>query len=977
VITPRRTRLVRVSDLHSFRHAIVTLCARASSAPIVVVPTAGAARQMRRTFDGAGRTQEHEADRDRPAPMLATRDELYDLLHGRLPGAPRRLGSLERDILMQAAARAAAVALGDDVVPFRLRAGLVAEMLRFYDQLRRQSQRLERFNELIEEVLGGGAGDRGTDRLLGQTRFLNETFARYEQLREATGAWDEHVLRDRLMRDPCVPAVTHAIVTLADWIADPDGLFIGDFDLLSRMPGLQHLDIVCTEQVLGSGFHERIHGWWPGLDEWEWGRDGAADAVIHPRPVLEVPREAGDHLWYTLRDREEELVAVAQHVKAGRRTADSAPPLDRVAVVFKRPLPYLYLAPGTLGAAGLPFQASDALPLAGEPFVATLDLVIDVVQSSFARDALVALLGSPHVQRSPGVDPASIHAFGGWLREQAYIGDLAALEALATRVNDDRARPALAVALSWSRQLSPLLDVAPASTQLERLAAFVESHVPGAQLEALAVRGSGPRQRLLRLLSDLAAAHAALDDPDWTVEDLAGAVHRWVEDHMCPVEVAPAGLHLIDDRAARYGSFDDMTIVGLVESEWPERQARNIFYPSGLLRALGWPSEATRRRAADARFLDLIGSADRRVAVSTVTLDDDAIVMRSMQLDEMVRLRLPTVPVSIPRARITPDEGLALDPTVVSALAPPMRAWADLRLRRTASSDPAYHGSTGAWPDRAWSVSALEVYLACPFKFFAQHVLRLEEEPEDADVMDPRRQGQFVHRVFEVFFDRWTRAGRSAVTPELLDEARGVFTAVVDDEIARLPAAEAALERTRLLGSAAAAGLGEAVLRMEAERPARVIERLLEHRLDGTLSLETDDGPRSIALRGKADRIDLLDDGTFRLIDYKLGWPPQRARALQLPIYAVAAEQQLAGRHGRSWVLGEAAYLAFKGPRRVVPLLTAHADREQVLRDAQQRTIAAVDAIARGEFPPRPEDVYLCESCSFSTVCRKDYVGDV
>ena len=48
---------------------------------------------------------------------------------------------------------------------------LSTEMLRFYDQLRRQSQRLERFHELIEETLGGGgAGDRGTDRLLAQTR---------------------------------------------------------------------------------------------------------------------------------------------------------------------------------------------------------------------------------------------------------------------------------------------------------------------------------------------------------------------------------------------------------------------------------------------------------------------------------------------------------------------------------------------------------------------------------------------------------------------------------------------------------------------------------------------------------------------------------------------------------------------------------------------------------------------------------------
>jgi len=243
--------------------------------------------------------------------------------------------------------------------------------------------------------------------------------------------------------------------------------------------------------------------------------------------------------------------------------------------------------------------------------------------------------------------------------------------------------------------------------------------------------------------------------------------------------------------------------------------------------------------------------------------------------------------------------------------------------------------------------------------------------------MDPRRQGRFVHSVFEQFFREWQASGGRAVTPANLDAARDLFAAVVDRALEQLPAAEAALERTRLLGSPAAAGLGEAVLRMEAERPTAVVERLLEERLDGAFEFVTSDGARSIALGGKADRLDLLDDGTFRLIDYKLGWPPNRARALQLPIYALCAEQKLASHNGRAWRLGEALYLAFKGPKRVVPLFTAAADREKLLADAQQRLADAVDAIARGEFPPAPDDVFRCETCSFAAVCRRDYVGDV
>jgi len=131
-----------------------------------------------------------------------------------------------------------------------------------------------------------------------------------------------------------------------------------------------------------------------------------------------------------------------------------------------------------------------------------------------------------------------------------------------------------------------------------------------------------------------------------------------------------------------------------------------------------------------------------------------------------------------------------------------------------------------------------------------------------------------------------------------------------------------------------------------------------------------------VQLRGKADRLDLLADGTFRLIDYKLGWPPDRNKALQLPIYALCAEQQLT-ELGRRWTLGEAVYLAFKGPKRVVPLYANDASKVETLAKAQQRMADTLDAIGRGQFPPTPDDVYRCETCSFTAVCRKDYVGAV
>jgi RecB family exonuclease len=984
---------VRVRELHAFRDAIVALAGEPGvSRPLVVVlPTTGAARQLRRLI------QHRRGDEGLRQLDLVTRDELYDRLHAGLVNAPARLTPYERDVLVQAAAREAATELGADGSVFQLRAGLVSEMLRFYDQLRRQGQQVSRFEELLEETLGRDAEfDRGAERMLRQTRLLAATFRGYQRRAADSGRSDEHMLRERLLAEPMSPPVGGVMVTIADWIADPRGLHVADFDLLARLPGVQTVDLIATDAVLGSGFHQRIHGWLPGLDEIEW--QGSA---VSPRPALSVPAATPDRMWFSSRDREEELIGVARRLKADRREHTGAgldpPLLDAVAVVYQQPLAYVYLARSVFGAAGIPFQTSDTLPLAAEPFAAALDLVFDFVAASFTRNALIALLRSPHftfADRTP-IDRWAISALDRALSEARYLGELEHLSRLSVAWQAGgehrQAWPALAGAVSAAEELVPLRAVAPLSIQIQRLLSFLESHDPARIIRsAMAGPAAGEEPRLLDrerraraaiidTLTALATASRARDAAPADIDGLRSIVRRWIEEQTfapAPIE-GQAGVHLVDEHAARYGNFDQVVLVGLIEGEWPERPRRNIFYSPALLGALGWPSEKDWRSAAEARFIDLLGSAAARVSISTITLDDEALVEPSPLLDEVPRAQLRTVSrEASPAGRVFVDEALSLDPIAVHALAPDACDWAAMRLARARAAEPAFHGQAGAPPTRPWSVSAIEAYLQCPFKFFAQHVLRIEEEPDDEEVMDPRQQGRFVHEVFEAFFREWQDTGHQTIVPRNLDDARAVFEQVVERSLDALPETEAALERTRLLGSSAAVGLGEAVLRMEAERPVGVVGRLLEHRLEGDFTFDTASGPRIVSLRGKADRVDLLEDGTFRLIDYKLGWPPNRARALQLAIYSLCAQQRLGGYLGKSWTVGEAAYLAFKGPRRVVQLFSS-SDRDRVLLESQERLVGAVDAIGRGEFPPRPHDVHQCETCTYSAVCRTDYVGDV
>jgi hypothetical protein len=84
-------------------------------------------------------------------------------MHSRLPSPPRRLTELEREVLLNVAARDAAAS--DMAPPFRLRAGLLVEMLALYDDLRRRDASVDHFERvLVRELQNDAEDDRGAAR---------------------------------------------------------------------------------------------------------------------------------------------------------------------------------------------------------------------------------------------------------------------------------------------------------------------------------------------------------------------------------------------------------------------------------------------------------------------------------------------------------------------------------------------------------------------------------------------------------------------------------------------------------------------------------------------------------------------------------------------------------------------------------------------------------------------------------------------
>ncbi|MFB3853406.1 MAG: PD-(D/E)XK nuclease family protein [Vicinamibacterales bacterium] len=996
MIEPRQVRLVAARDLRGFQRAVAASALRAdpwsTRATAVILPSRAAAAEFELTLENlllaGGSTRATIV-----LPAFLTRTEWYQAMHRAVGAGSRMLSSLERQVLMEKAARDAVA--GGACPPFRLRPGLVIEMLAFYDALVRQGRTVGSFERLVlDDLLPRVEMDRGAARLLEQTRFLAAAFRAFEGHVQATSRLDEHLLRQRLLSGDARSPFSRVVVTVGDRAAEPAGLWRADFDLLVRLTGLDSVHIVATEATLASGLLERLRDELPGLEETrepEWESAGPPSTLLAPpEESRSGERRPGrvDRLYWTARDREDELADVARRIKVA---APREP--ERVAVVFGRRLPYVYLAQAVFDAAGIERQLLAALPLAAEPYAAAVDLVMEFASSGFKLSDGLALVRSPHFgfasEAGGDVTARGAESLSRAFEESDLEGDqatacaaLAAGEDLpepirarldaAERTEATLAAAAVAVAAGELRSLTVSL---PASRQVETLLGFLLSRGrPSSEADFASERTLRCRAAILGGLRELADAYREHFDPPTTIAGLAPVVRRWMEAETFVPPGGRAGVHLVDSVSARYGDFDSIHIVGLVEGEWPPREGRNIFYPQFLLGDLGWPADRHRTEASRAFFFDLLGLAPL-VSLSTFALEDDAIVEPSALLESLgtAGLVVQRGP-ECWRVRISGDEAISTSPLRRDALGGPAAAWAALRDGRTDRSAASFHGYALPAPRTSYAVREVEEYVKCPFRYFAQHVLKLPE-PAGERASAARSRGVFLHEVLRDFYDGWQRSGRGSFTVESLADARAQFKALVEARLPSAPSRDRPSLEVRMLGSPARPGVLEHLARIEIERGVPVVERLLEVRFEGECEFCSDRGSRSLRVKGVADRIDLLEDGTFDLFDYKLGRAPNIRHTVQLPVYAIQAQTQLAGRRGRNWRLREAAYVPFGGSDRLVTLGVAGRGVGPALAAGQQRFLSAVEGIEAGKFPPRPADDAYCAACAFAGVCRKDYVG--
>jgi ATP-dependent helicase/nuclease subunit B len=319
---------------------------------------------------------------------------------------------------------------------------------------------------------------------------------------------------------------------------------------------------------------------------------------------------------------------------------------------------------------------------------------------------------------------------------------------------------------------------------------------------------------------------------------------------------------------------------------------------------------------------------------------------------------------------------------------------------------------------RVWSISQLERYASCPFSFFAERVLGLDQPEEMEEGLDSREQGTFLHSVLREFLATRRDNGEAALQDLSIEELDPVFTqarSIANKHLAEMNSQHPffQLDTERMIGRGEKEGVLERFIRKEQERgPLMTRPKFFEASFGGKTgsAAESDNEithPEPITiggvkLRGKIDRID-VGEGGFTIVDYKSGSSKklkdiERGTSLQLPLYLRVAEDLLRSIH---YDLKGVAALYHKVMDReskrelglaVKSYMTTHFERmkghglvesETELQELIDRTVektrAYVDGMTEGKFGLADKDLIKqsCTYCAYKSACRVKEASDL
>lgn len=397
-------------------------------------------------------------------------------------------------------------------------------------------------------------------------------------------------------------------------------------------------------------------------------------------------------------------------------------------------------------------------------------------------------------------------------------------------------------------------------------------------------------------------------------------------------------VHVMNVFELRQWDVQSLFLCGLTDRDFPKKALPNLLFPDAEIEALrraGLPlrKASDSERDEEALFRTLRGRARETLVLSCPSHDAGGRRVASsrfvVQLLDDGRARTREARLCRPEIAVPPLPGL---------------------VGRIDSADLL---ASLAERHATISVSHLEDLAQCRFRFFAGKTLNLKTRPErPQERLQARMTGLILHRALE----NWLAEGRTR-------DFVGYFEKAFDDTCRE----EHLLEGYRL-----------ELERIEARRIARQVQATekwtaVSHEVEVPVSIAF---PGGVAISGRIDRVDKLNETDCIVVDYKSGKTKNVEKFAQSPLKLQGPLYALALREGRGLNTIAMMFHAVRDDKRFGWGEIPGADielqpiPERWMEDARDRTLERLTGYLAGAVRAEPADRGYCRWCDFSAACR-------
>lgn len=585
-----------------------------------------------------------------------------------------------------------------------------------------------------------------------------------------------------------------------------------------------------------------------------------------------------------------------------------------------------------LEAWGIKVDDSGGRPLAKTMPGAFMDQILKVITAGFAPAELLALLKHPLTRLSFARGQSRLAAralelialrqpwLGGGLDrlEQNYQTMKDALDKgerthpAIKRLSEDEWRLASELITRLKTAFAPFIEIS--NNKSGTLISYLNAHIevaetlaqpaleeeatekPAEQLESdnaaeekhsplwLGAAGEQLAQLLAELMVNEAVAPALTPDdyPEFYKSLIAGETVR-------PLTPVHPRLFIWGPFEARLQQPDIIILGGLNEGSWPASTVASPLLSRPMCEELGLPSPEQHIGYSAHDFASL--AAGRKVYLTRAEKTDGVQAVPSRWL---MRLTSLLDGLDMPGC-IGPKTD---DPSFVKLARLRDKVTPAPSIKRPAPTPP-----LSARPRRL-SVTQIENWIANPYSIFASKILNLTPLDPLGGAPDAALRGQIIHEALQIFTDRHPK--------DLPDDIEGELSSIA----AKLMASYGAHPRIAAFWQPRFNRFATWFAESEPERRQESLTAFTEK--SGSLELDMPHAP--FTLTARADRIDLMKDGSYNIYDYKTGALPNKGavtstRKPQLPLEG--AIMQLRGFEGLT--AGPVSNLGYISARGGVP----------------------------------------------------------